>query len=145
MTTAFSSIVAAVIAALEAEPAVCGTIYRARERVVPEQADKAINVQFENALPSRGAMRGAPVDWSTRVTVECFARSVLESGGLAVDPLFQAVYERLAADSTLGGVASDVEIQGIEAENTNEGKKTGWVRLTYIVQHRTSNLNLSLT
>ena len=143
MSTAFAKVVSAVLVALQAAPAVCDTVYRARPNVVPEQASQAINVQWENALPNRGAMRGSPVDWATRLSVECFARGMSESGDLEVDPLLEAVYARLEQDSTLGGLVADLECAGLEAENTSEGKKTGWVRLTYIVHHRTDNMSLS--
>ena len=142
MTTAFSSIVAAVIAQLSAAPAVCDTIYRARSNAIPETLDRAISVQFDQALPNRGVMNGAPIDWSTRITVECFARSATESTDIVVDPLLEAVFARLAADATLGGVVADLAIAGVEAENISEGKKTGWVRITYIAEHRTSNSTL---
>lgn len=142
MITAFSKIVAAVISALSAGPAVCDTIYRARVRELPDQVDQAVNVFFTGALPEAGAINGAPVDWSTRLVVECYARSTTDEGDVAVDPVFQRVYERLAQDSTLGGLVDDFAIAGIEAENTAEAKRTGWVRLSYNVQHRTSNLTL---
>jgi hypothetical protein len=144
MTTAFSKVVAAVIASLSTAPAVCDAvnIYRARTREMPEQVDQAVSVQFEGSIPDNGAIAGAPVDWSSKVTVDCFGRSMKDSGDIAVDPLFQAVYERLAQDSTLGGLVGNLSVAGIEAENSAEGKKTGWVRLTYIAEHRTSNLSL---
>jgi hypothetical protein len=137
--TAFSKIVGAVIDALEAAPPVCGTIWRARPNIMPDQVDSAVNVQWEGGLPNMGGISGAPIDWMTKVTVECYARSVKDSGDVAVDPLLVAVYERLGQDTTLGGLIADLNIAGIEAENTAEGKKTGWVRLTYIAQHRTEN------
>jgi hypothetical protein len=142
VTTAFSGIVGAVIARLSEAPAVCDAIYRARSNAIPDTLDFAISVQFDQSLPDRSVIHGAPIDWSTRVSVECFARSVIESGDIAVDPLLEAVFARLAADTTLGGVVGDLAIAGIEAENTAEGKKTGWVRITYIAEHRTDNLTL---
>lgn len=143
MSTAFSKIVSAIVATLLAQPRICNAIYRARTLAVADQDDEAITVQFEHALPSEATISGAPIDWSTRITVECFARSVKESGDMAVDPLLERIFERLAADSTLGGMVDDLVIAGIEAENTTEGKKTGWVRLTYLAVHRTSNLLIS--
>ncbi len=145
MSTVFSRIVSAVIAALAAQPPVCNAkaIYRARAAAIPDQTDEAISVQWEQGLPRPGTIGGAPIDWQTRLTVECYARSVQETGDVAVDPLLQKVYERLAADPTLGGMIDDLVIAGIEAENTVEGKKTGWVRLTYIAEHRTEHFLIS--
>lgn len=142
MTTAFSAIVDAVMNKLAEAPPVCDSIYRARSNAIPEQDVQAISVQFDQSLPNTGVMHGAPIDWSTRITVECFARSVTETGDLAVDPLLKNVFARLAADATLGGTVGNLAIVGLEAENTAEGKKTGWVRLTYVAEHRTDNLTL---
>jgi hypothetical protein len=139
VSTAFAQIVGAVLAALQAAPAVCETVYRARPNLVPEQVEQAVNVQWEQALASPGTIFGAPIDWDTKVTVECYARALRDSGDLAVDPLLEAVYARLAQNRTLGGLVADLNIIGIEAENSAEGKKTGWVRLTYVAQHTTSN------
>jgi hypothetical protein len=142
VSTAFFKIVGAAIAALQVAPPVCTTIYRCRPAAVPDSVDRAVNVQWDqaNALPA--AIFGAPIDWSTRLNIECFARGMAESGDVLVDPLLEAVYQRLAADTTLGGLVEDLNIVGLEAENTMEGKKTGWVRLTYLVQHRTQNSTL---
>lgn len=143
MSTAFFQVVSAVKAKLEAQPPVCKSIHRARTTPVPEQEAEAVNVQWERALPAQTGIKGAPVDWSTSVTVECFARSVTESGDAAVDPLLERVVARLAEDPSLGGLVDDLVLAGLEAENTAEGKKTGWVRLIYAAEHRTYNGNLN--
>lgn len=143
MATAFAQIVGAIIASLQAAPAVCDRIDRARSSLVPEQADQAVSVQWEQTRPEAFVIKGAPLNWETRVTIECFARSVRDPGDLAVDGLLSAVVARLAQDSTLGGLVGDLRITGIEAENSTEGKKTGWVRLTYIADHCTSNSTLN--
>jgi hypothetical protein len=143
MKTAFAQIVTAIINALKATPAVCPLIDRARATVVPDSAEKAVSVEWTQTLPETGAIAGAPIDWQTRLTIECLARSVKDSGDVAVDDLLSAVVERLALDTTLGGLVGDLRIVGIEAENTAEAKKTGWVRLTYIADHRTTNSTLN--
>jgi len=139
MPTAFAQIVSAIIDALKAAPAVCPLIDRARSTQIPEQADKAVSVQWDSAQPEAGTISGAPMDWQTRITVEVFASSVKESGDLVVDPLLSAVAQRLGQNTTLDGLVADLRIAGLEAENDSKGKKTGWVRLTYIADHRTSN------
>lgn len=143
MKTAFAQIVTAVIDALKASPAVCATIDRARATVVPEETAQAVSVQWERALPDANVIAGAPIDWQTTLTIACLARSVKDSGDVAVDPLLAAVAERLAQDTTLGDLVADLRIVGIEAENTVEGKKTGWVLLTYVADHRTTNSTLN--
>lgn len=141
--SAFSAIVGAIVDALSAAPEISRNIFRARERTLAESHVTAINVQWDGAMPNRGAIKGAPIDWQSKVTVECYARSTTQGGDLAVDPLMVAVYERLANDPTLGGLVSDIECVGIEAQNDSQGQKTGWVGITYSVSHRTSNDKLS--
>lgn len=143
MSTQFSQIVGAIVAALQAAPAVCPKVYRARPDSVPEEFDQAVNVQWEQGLAGFGTIRGAPIDWTTKISIDCFARSRADTGDVAVDPLLSAVFERLAQDTTLGGLIADLNVAGIEAENAADAKKTGWVRLTYIAQHRTDNGTLN--
>jgi hypothetical protein len=143
MSTQFSRIVGAIVDVLQADPAVCPKVYRARPDSIPDQFDQAVNVQWEQGIAGLGTIRGAPLDWATKVSVDCYARSPTDTGDVAVDPLLSAVFERLAQDTTLGGLIDDLQVAGIEAENSTEGKKTGWVRLTYIAQHRTDNGTLN--
>lgn len=143
MTTAFSAIVAAVISKLSEAPPVCDAIYRARSDAIPDQDAQAISVQFERSQPAVAAIARAPIDWSSIITVDCFARSLIESGDLAVDPLLESVFARLAEDPTLGSLIGDLAIAGVEAESASNGKKTGWVRLTYVAEHRTNNSTLN--
>lgn len=143
MNTAFAQIVTAIIDVLRAGQPVCGLIDRARATVVPDQAEMAVSVQWENTAAQGFTIAGAPIDWQTRITIECLARSARDPGDLAVDPLLRAVTARLAADTTLGGLVDDLRIAGIEAENDAQGKKTGWVRIAYVADHRTSNSTLN--
>jgi hypothetical protein len=142
VSTAFSLIAAAFVAALQTAPAVSAKVYRQRERPITSDDVTAVNVQFDGAVPTPGAIAGAPVDWRTRIMVECYARSASASGDVAVDELLKQVYARLAADSTLGGMVANIGEPMIEADCDALGQKTGMVRLTYVVEHRTSNFSL---
>lgn len=145
MATAFSDITEAIIATLRADPAIlpAAAIFRARERAVPDKMEQAINVQWVRGDPDPGAIHGAPVDWQSTVIVECYASSVTESGDQAIDPLLEKVYDRLAGDTTLGGLVDDLGVPALAAEFGVEAKKTGWVQMTYVVKHQTTNLKLS--
>lgn len=141
-TTAFFKITDAIVALLSQAPPVSPNIYRARDRQVPEKNETAVNVQFNNGLPFEATIFGAPVDWVSKYSVECFARSRDVAGDAAVDPLLLSVYNRLGADPTLSGLVFNVGAPSIEAEYTADGDKTGWVRLIFPVEHRTQNLTL---
>ncbi len=140
--TSFANITTALIAVLAAEPPVSLQIFRARDRQLAEQFETAINVQFDGAVPVNSGFSGSPVDWEARYTIECYARTTAGSADLAVDPLLDEVFKRIAADTTLGDLVMDIGYPLIEAEYTSEQVKTGWVRMTYPVRHRTSNLTL---
>jgi hypothetical protein len=140
--TAFANITAALVGLLSADPPVSLQIFRARDRQLAEQYTDAINVQFDGATPVNSGFSGSPVDWESRFTIECYARTSTGSADLAVDPLLSEVFRRIAADTTLGELVMDIGYPLIEAEYTSEQVKTGWVRMTYPVRHRTSNLTL---
>lgn len=140
--TAFATITGALVALLEVAPPVSANIFRARDRTLAEQFDDAVNVQFDGGNPYSGAMHGAPVDWSSTFTVECWARTTSTTSDLVVDPLLLEIYRRIAADTTLGGLVDNVGVPVIEAVNNAEQQKTGWIRMTYPVEHRTANLTL---
>ena len=140
--TAFMTITQALIDLLAAYPPVSQQIFRARDRQLAEEHADAINVQFDGSTPYAGAILGAPVDWDSRFTIECYARTAAGSADLAVDPLLLQVFNRIATDSTLGELVMDVGYPLIEAEYNSEQVKTGWVRMTYPVRHRTGNLTL---
>lgn len=140
--TAFASITGALVALLEADPPVSANIFRARDRELAEQFPDAVNIQFDGANPEEGAIYGAPVDWISQFTIECWARSTSQRPDLAVDPLMLEIYNRIAADTTLGDTVERIGMPTIRAEYTEDNKKTGWVRMTYPVEHRTANLTL---
>lgn len=142
MVTTFSAITEAFVALFVAEPAISSNIYRARDRAVPKGAITALSVQWDGAVPKPGVIKGAPIGWDSRFTIECYARTTAGSPDEAVDPLLLQVYARIAADSTLGGLVDNVGEPLLEAEYSAEGDRTGWIRMTYVVEHETENSTL---
>lgn len=142
MTTAFSKIVDAFVSVLSEPVAVSTSISRARTSAISEDETTAINVQWEGSKPAKSTIAGAPIDWLSRVVVECYARSDAQTGDAAVDPLFQAVYARLASNRTLDGLVDDIGDPMIEPGFDAQETKMGGVRLTYLVEHSTLNLTV---
>lgn len=141
--SAFLDITGAIVDLLNQEPAIADAVYRANDKPVPEGISTALSVQMIGAVPALGTIKGAPVDWSTRIAIECYARGTNGAPDQLVDPLLVAVYNRMAQHTTLGGLVDDIGEPMLEAEYSSEGKKVGWVRMTYTVQHRTGNSTLS--
>lgn len=141
--TAFADIAAKFVDVLIAAPAVSMNVFRARSREVAEQHADAVNVYFEGADPVTSTIAGAPIDWVSRIVIECYARTSTTTADVAVDPLIGKVFEKIAADTTLGSLVAYVGPPTIDTEYNALGQKTGWVRMTYPVEHRTSNSTLN--
>lgn len=140
--TAFATITGALVQLMLSGTPVSPNVLRARDRQLPEQFESAISVQCDGSTPMSGAILGAPIDWESRFSIDCWARTTTTSADLAVDSLVADVYQRIAADTTLGQLVDDVSAPLIEFEYSAEQKKTGWVRMTYLITHRTSNSTL---
>lgn len=142
--TAFVVITGALVDLMMAGTPVASVVIRARDRQLAEQYASAVSVQCDGATPMSGAIKGAPIDWESRFSIECWAKTTATTADLAVDPILAEVYQRIAADTTLAGLVDDVSAPLIEFEYTAEQQKTGWVRMTFLITHRTLNSTLEV-
>lgn len=142
MSTAFLQIVSAFVDRLQAGPAVCDTVLRANDRRVPDSKLKALNVYHAGSKPMEGAIYGAPVDWLTGIVVECYAKTIGDAPDVPLDELIDGVYQRLAADFTLGDLVDDIGVPTIQIDYDSHGQRTGWAVMKYPVEHRTSHNKL---
>ncbi len=142
MSTAFAAIVGAMTSALQQAPAVSPQVHRARIRPLPAEWSTAVVVRIQEAELDRLAIRGAPINVDTTVVVECYARNATLSPDLVADSLLQAVYARLAADPTLGGLVADCQLTGLAYDFDADADRTACVTLNYLVRHRTASLSL---
>lgn len=130
----FESIVEAFVTELEKAPTLSGKVTNTSTRAVSESVDVAVNVSFDGAKPTAGAINGAPVDWNVRVAVDLYAKS-----DLAMSALLKTVYERIAADRSLSGLVDDAGEPDIEPVYDAAAQRSRFYRLTYYVQCRTNN------
>jgi hypothetical protein len=143
MATAFASIVGAAIALLQAGTPVSRQIHRARVRPAAQEWPDMVAVRLLDAQLERFAVKDAPFNVDTTLAVECYARGPAGvSPDLAVDALLEAVYERLAADPSLGGLVQDLEPTGINFDFDADGESIACATLTYLVRHRADNHTL---
>lgn len=135
--TVFASITAAMVASLQAGPAVCQQVHRSRVRPGAAAWTQMVVIRLLDVALEPFAIRGGPMNADTRVAVECHARAVTGvSAEAAVDALLGAVYQRLAQDPTLGGLLSDLQPLGLTYDFDAEGEPVGVATLTYIARHR---------
>lgn len=104
MTTPVAAVVTAVMASLQASPAVAAQVARVRMRPFTEATTAAVAVRPIDAQREESELgfAGASV-WAVRFAVECYARST-SAPDMAVDALLEAVHTRLMANPTLSGV-----------------------------------------
>ena len=145
MTTFVSQAVAAIVAALNAGTPVAPQVARVRLRPLAATATTAVVVRPLNSEVSEMALiPGHPVSWATSISVECYARSSAATApDAAVDSLVEAVYARLMADTTLGGVVVAVQPQSISWDFDVDGEQTTCATLVFTTRHRSPGATLS--
>jgi len=140
---AHDAIVDAVLALLAQAPAV--TAGPIGEDVdigsLPETTDEAVCISIVGSDPeSPTVLMGAPVDWTTTVQIECYARADARSAaGRASRALHARVYQRLMAGNPLGAaiVGADLRQPTIRSDMQVLDTRTGITVGLYPVSHRT--------
>lgn len=116
-----------------------GGVTRARRRPLDEGKRQAINLYFGGSLPDRGTIRGAPIDWSTLVRMECLSRALPEqTADQAALELHAKAWERLMANQSLGGLAMDMVPGPIDTDEDERDTAIGCAIGTVQVTHRTA-------
>lgn len=115
MTTKHVQVYDAVVAALQSAPPLAGgriKTMRDTNRAMPLEVISQIRVSLNQALPEPLIGGAAPVDWSTRIRIECLARDVLQPSVTfaldAVSDLAALVQSRVLSDSALQALVSQV-------------------------------------
>ena len=132
MTTALATIVGTIVSTLSAATAVSSQIYRARMRPMAAQHTDAVVVRILSATPERMELSGAPIDFTTQIAVECYARSATTTPDLAADTLLANVY-----------AVMDLNLTGIDYDFDADADSTACVTLMLQVRHRASSATLT--
>lgn len=134
--TIFLQAVQAMVATLQAAPAVAPKVYRTRLRPLSQQDSTAVVVRLAGSDPDTSVGQGAVMVWGTAVTVECYARgNTLAPADEAVDDLLARVYTRLQQDPSLGGVAGGVTPHSLSVDYDVDGDQTACATVTLLVRH----------
>jgi hypothetical protein len=132
MTSLANTAVTAVMQALQASPAVAGSVGRVQLRPVAKSVASAVVVRPVGASVLESSLPGAPIAWVITLAVECYARATAgTSPDEAVDPLVQSVYARLMADTSLGGAVNLIEPQDISFDFDVDGEQTACATLIF--------------
>lgn len=136
---AHDKVIDQVLAALLAVPPLAGgNVSEEEQRMHAEDVAEFIVVRFNDSVPGRGTIRGAPVDWLTTFSVECHARSDERgSAGRASRRLHKEAFGRLMGDPTLGGVVMDLQEPHLTSDQTQRDSDMGCLIAQYVALHRT--------
>jgi hypothetical protein len=137
--TAFSDLVAAIVAKLTEAPALAGgRVYRGQAWPMPETTDSMIWVRILSSTSERTGILFGPVDWSTAIEIEIRVRYAPDSQSpdAAVDDLIGLVYERLAAFS-LQGVEDIIPGSSIDWDHSETDVNVIGATVRADVVHRT--------
>lgn len=136
---AFTDLVGAVKSALEAAPPVAACIDRNRLRIQPQDVDLAAVVRLNTSMPAIAAVMNAPIDWTTRISVECYARADSDADAdQAVAPLMNAVFARLDQTGSLQGIDVYLEPGPIEWDFAATGENLVCATLSFTALQRTA-------
>ena len=140
MTTIVSAAVAAIVAALTAGTPVASQVARVRLRPLAAAQAQAVVVRPLQTDASVSSLSpDLPVSWTSAISVECYARtSAATTPDLAVDSLVEAVYARLLADPTLGGVVISLQPQSMSWDFDADGEQTACATLVFQALQRTA-------
>jgi hypothetical protein len=89
---------------------------------------------------------GGRTSWRTLIAVECYGKVDGESSDEAVDPILEAVFERLSSDPTLGGLVMSLEpLEGDTLEWDTDQLDTSMACVTakFVVRHQTTGRTLT--
>ncbi|MCV2365535.1 hypothetical protein LNV23_18965 [Paucibacter sp. DJ1R-11] len=144
--TAHDDIIAAILAALRAEPGLAAA--RIEEEaswdLLPESALSAVSVAFMGSTPEQVLLSGQPIDWVTGVRISCLHRQdSAGTAGRASRGLHGLVYARLMSDITLGGRAQEVSLQRMTSDTEFMGSRIGVLHADYRIQHRSDGATLN--
>lgn len=137
--TKHDAIIAAIVATLLASPALAsGNVDdQTNADELPEGADAAIRVTLSDSQPTADAY--GRIDWLTTVRVACYIRTdKAAADGRPSSLLGAAVYARLMADKTLGGLARSIGPPRISTDIATLSTRGGVQYLDFPVRHTTT-------
>ncbi len=145
MTIMTNAAVGAIIAALTAGTPVAPQVARVRLRPLAANQALAVVVTPLQADASPAAINpNLPVSWTSAIRVECYARtSAATTPDVAVDSLVEAVYARLMADPTLGGVVVSLQAQSLSWDFDADGEQTTCATFVFTALQRSTGATLS--
>jgi hypothetical protein len=147
MATAFLSLKDAVKALLLQAPQIVGDrVTTNKDEPVVREHSTAINVVLVRTRGQRADVASGPVDWTTRLGIECYYRAASgdEDPTDGVDPVLKAAHERLAGQGAALAIGVEDVLPDPEIEWDVKQGDTPLASATFVVDivHRTTGSTL---
>lgn len=138
-------LVQAVVALLQAAPAVAALVQEERDDAAAATLASLINVSVPVSQPDGQLLSGAHVLWSSTLQLDVAARAGTgATGRAAASPIVAAAYARLMADTTLAAAGFYLDGPPTVALGSTESEdRLGGARLTWQVNHRSTWADLT--
>jgi hypothetical protein len=131
-------------ALLAAAPAISpGGVLENRELPLPNGVESQVHVFRVVSPPERGAVQGAPIDWSTQVRIVVKARKGADTAERIADSIATEVYARLMADQVLGGLAMGADPGAFVWDQDEIDPDVAMVTWDITYLHRTEHSSIS--
>lgn len=135
------AILAAVIATLQAAPALAGVLIEEDIQAdeLPTEVAKALLVSVELSAPELTRLSGAPVDWSTTIRIDCVVRNDSRTPqGRPSWLLYADAFAALMQTPELGGLAMALDCTLARTDRETAATRIGAVNSYWRVRHRTA-------
>lgn len=135
MTTLMATATAAIVAALQASPAVAPQVARVRMRPLAAGTTTAVVVRPQAMEVDEAYLAGGIARWQGQCTVECYAKTTTQTApDAAVDALISATYSRLMADPTLAGAVARIDPVSLAYDFDVDGEQTTCATLVFQIR-----------
>lgn len=135
--------VTAIVALLQASPAVAPVVGRVRMRPMAQSGTTQVVVRpVDTQVQEASITSGYPITWDTRLGVECYARAAVgQAPDVAVDALVAAVYARLMLDPSLGGAVNVLQPQALSYDFDADGENTACATFVFSARQQSVGNN----
>jgi hypothetical protein len=121
-------------------------VYPNRSRAISIESPTGVVVLLGRSTSDMGGVIGSRTSWSTLVAIECYGRTEGDAPD-AADAIVEAVFARMDSDSSLGGLAMDIEpLEGDTLQWDYEQLDNNLVCITakFVVKHQTNARTLTI-
>jgi hypothetical protein len=143
--TQHQAIATAVAALLKADPALAGgRVYEGRDYTLGATVPNQVQVFLGDSTPQGVVITGAPVDWTTEVSVVIKARrSATDTAESVADALMFDVWARVMNNQNPSGLVYSLDPGPIERDRDEADTDVAAFTWRFEVQHRTANNSLA--